>query len=104
MAIYTKTGIMICTDFNRIVHGDRGDYIEFLPLQAIWKNYYIPTEQLWRIGNNTCYYIEYRTVKDYIKIYHQKRIVDYADYRIGFLYVSPNDTVKMKNILSYLHN
>lgn len=37
------------------------------------------------------FFIEYRACpdSDYIKVYFQKRVVDYADYKIGKYYISP---------------
>ena len=85
-------GKILAHGYERVVHGDRGDYVEFtkdqliLPLKSKFgqdipdsilgtENYYfywlVPTEG-----------IEY-------KIYWQIKIVQYADYKIGYYYIEP---------------
>ena len=40
------------------------------------------------------YYAEYRSNDDAdVKVYWQKKAVDYADYRVGLYYISPFDLV-----------
>lgn len=91
----TSTGLHVATGYTRIVIGGRGPYIEFLPNQLIWENLHIPDEQKHRKEHpwkDRVYYAEWRT-KDAsrVKVYEQIRSVDYADYRIGLLYISPFD-------------
>ena len=33
--IYTKSGILFAKEFNRVVHGGRGDYVEFTKEQIL---------------------------------------------------------------------
>jgi len=91
----TKTGLHVATGYTRIVIGGRGPYIEFLPNQLIWDNLHIPDEQKRRKEHpwkDRVYYMEWRTKdKSRVKVYEQIRPVDYADYRIGLLYISPFD-------------
>ena len=87
--LVTKAGILVSSSFTRIVHGGRGAYVEFEEPNVYKENLCIPIEALWRVTNLNCYYIEYRTIGGNIKIYLQKKRVDYADYRIGMYYVSP---------------
>jgi hypothetical protein len=94
---FTKNGIHIATGYRRVVIGGRGPYIEFDPSNIVNKfdTYYIPDDQFWRtMPDSKAYYIEYRT-KDLcnIKIYLQRKTVDYADYKIGMYYISSFDLV-----------
>jgi len=91
----TGTGLHVATGYTRIVIGGRGPYIEFLPNQMIWDSLHIPDEQKHRKEHpwkDPVYYAGWRT-KDAsrVKVYEQSRTVDYADYRIGLLYISPFD-------------
>ena len=91
MLIRTKGYSAIAYGFNRIVHGGRGDYVEFTSEQFRPLGTHIPPEQVWRKFSDVCYYEELRTDGDNVKVYYQKRTVDYADYKIGMYYVSPRD-------------
>ncbi len=92
--IYTlPSRIKISNGFTRVVIGKRGPYIEFDFSQVIKDTLIIPIKEKWRLHSPTAYYIEYRTVPDNIMIYHQKQCVTYADYKIGMLYVAPQDII-----------
>lgn len=91
---YSKSLRFVAKGYVRIVIGKRGPYIEFERKHFDNRsNLEIPEDQKWRIDSKSVYYIEYRShVKiDNIKVYFQKRRVDYADYRIGKYYISPFD-------------
>lgn len=91
--ICTKQGVLVAFDFNRIVYGDRGAYVEFLDEQIYHDAVQIPKEALWRLYGErglSVYYLEYRTV-DNVMVYYQKRRVDYADYTPSRWYISPRD-------------
>jgi hypothetical protein len=91
LIFYTKSNIMLAKGYIRIVIGERGPYIEFERKNFIdFSKLQIPESQKWRLKNNNSFYIEYRS-KDYVKIYFQKRVVNYADYKIGKFYISPFD-------------
>jgi hypothetical protein len=78
--------------YERIVIGDRGPYIEFVKDQILLENMYIPEVETKRLNNNIYYYIEYRSNdSSNVKIYYQKKLVSYADYKIGLFYISPFD-------------
>lgn len=78
--------------FNRIVVGDRGPYVEFLPGQIDTKDIHIPEKELWRLHDRRVYYIEFRTRGiENVMVYYQLRTVSYADYKIGMFYISPYD-------------
>jgi len=94
MRVFTKSGLQIAHDFERIVHGGRGDYIEISPEQMIGMNLYVPKDQMWRFNNSKVYYIEFRTVDvSNVMVYHQMRTVKYADYHIGYFYIDPENVV-----------
>lgn len=95
--LYTlPNAFKIATGYNRIVIGDRGPYVEFLSPQLIEDCFEMPMGETWRIGSQNAYYLEYRTVRDYIKIYHQLKPVDYADYIPYRYYVSPFDLCDLR--------
>lgn len=95
--IFSKGGFQVSTGFSRIVHGGRGAYVEFLDEQMVKDNLYIPSDAEWRLDHQrslhylrSVYYIEYAVKNDpKVKVYFQKKIVDYADYVIGRWYISP---------------
>ncbi len=96
--IKTKNDVLVATDFVRIVHGGRGDYVEFTKDQMILENISIIRDTIWRLSEkwkNRVYYVEYRTT-DNIKIYYQKRLVKYADYKLKHFYIALQD-LKLKN-------
>lgn len=95
---YTRTQkTHVATNYNRVVIGGRGPYIEFELEMLDSKNCFIPKEQEYRIDNDVVYYVELRTNdKDNVKIYIQKRCVSYADYIIGKAYISPFDLTSDK--------
>jgi len=89
---YTKANTLIAVGYVRVVIGERGAYIEFTTEQLKHDVMIIPDDQKWRFlpQFDHCYYHEYRT-KDssWVKIYHQRRTVAYANYRVGLWYISP---------------
>ena len=96
---FTKRGpkesdTFVAMGYERIVFGSRGPYIEFKKDQVIRNNIYIPRDAEWRLDEDQkdkIYYYEYRTKVDNVMIYLQNKIVDYADYKVGFVYISPFD-------------
>jgi hypothetical protein len=87
---YTKSGLLIANGYKRIVIGKRGPYIEFTENQINKDSIFIPSHELWRLTSDMAFYIEYRTPDiQYVKIYYQKKTVNYADYLFEHYYVSP---------------
>jgi hypothetical protein len=91
----TETGLHVATGYIRIVLGGRGPFIEFLPTHVIWDSLQMPDEEKYRLDHpwkDKVFYVEWRT-KDQsnVKIYDQKRTVDYADYKVGLFYISAFD-------------
>lgn len=83
--------MLICKSYIRIVIGDYGAFVEFN--EPNYSAYMIAPGEEYRI-NDPAYKDKVKylwlTIKDNscIKIYYQKKSVDYADYRPGMLYVS----------------
>jgi len=96
--LYSKSGTLLSTGYTRVVIGKRGPYVEFREPQIQIQNFKIPQLEEYRVTNGVSYYIEYRSKDDsYVKLYFQKRIVAYADYKIGRYYISPFDLVMEYN-------
>jgi len=94
MRVFTKSGLQIAHNFERIVHGGRGDYIEIDGEDILGQNIFILDSEMWRLNNHKVYYWDFRSNDvEAIKLYFQRRLVDYADYKIGFWYLDPNDVV-----------
>lgn len=101
--LYTNKGSLIVKRYTRIVIGDYGAFIEF------------ETEDIEKIGSFRIapgqeYRMEdrYKNVKylwftiadgSNIKIYFQKRLVSYADYRINKFYVSVHEVFRRKKFI-----
>lgn len=97
--LYTMCGTLICNDFDRIVVGDYGAFVEFS--EPSEKELFITQPgQEYRekepYRNNVKYL--WLTVDDgcAIKIYKQLRGVTYADYKPGKYYVSVHDVLGEK--------
>jgi len=90
--VYFKDGTFFANDYIRIVHGKRGKYMELLKDQIKIKlkpkyNCELPNNI---IGNEPFYYYWLEPENRTEKIYWQARLVNYADYKIGLYYISPN--------------
>jgi len=91
LPLCTTSMVPIATDFIRVVRGDRGAYVEFYPEQIIAENLHMPEDAKWRIKSKNAYYVEYRTNADNVKIYYQRKLVDYADYKLKLIYIALGD-------------
>lgn len=90
--------LVVAKGYERIVIGKRGPYVEFLDEHVNQASMFVPPDQIWRFRNDFCYYCELRTRDSCrVKIYLQKRPVDYADYRVGRWYISPFDLITDKH-------
>jgi hypothetical protein len=92
MRLFTRSGTLVADGYLRVVIGGRGPYIEF---QTVWQSHMrVPAEELYRFNDPHVYYGEHRSHdKSDVKVYWQKKTVDYADYRVGRYYISPFDLV-----------
>jgi len=88
---YTRTGTLLFKGYTRVVVGDRGPYIEFKDFR--FSVIGIPVGEYSRLWRDV-YYVEYRSRdKSKVKVYKQKKKVNYADYKIGLFYVSLFDLI-----------
>lgn len=89
--LYLKDNTLLASGFNRIVHGKRGDYVEFeidqlcIPLMSKFNQ----TIDMDNPPKDIYYYWLYPEHHKDVKIYLQLKTVKYADYKIGKLYISP---------------
>lgn len=91
---YTRSGALIAKGYMRVCIGARSPYIEFRE-DHIVKG--VLEEQ--KDKKKAHYYFrEYRTVPDHLFVYYQLHPVDYADYRVGFYYISPFDLCSLQGI------
>ena len=95
--LYSKDHELLACGYKRIVVGERGMYLEFKEKDLLMDNFFVPEYEEWRLKNNKCYYIEYRSHFSNIKCYFQKKRVWYADYKIGYYYISALDVFTRKN-------
>jgi hypothetical protein len=90
--LFTKSKTLVCNGYSRVVIGGRGPYVEFSEDQIAMPSFFVPKEQLYRFFDKRIYYMEFRSNdKSNVKLYYQLRTVSYANYKIGMLYISPND-------------
>ena len=95
-ALYTINKTLICNDFNRIVIGDYGAFVEFLSEQANKNVFTIAPGQEYRLlpQYNNVKYIWLTILDDSnIKIYYQRNTVKYADYIPKRYYVSVHEVI-----------
>ena len=97
--LYTKSGILFAKEFVRVVHGGRGDYVEFIKDQILPqlcnKFSKLSDEELLLQGHYYEYLIPCNDSNT--KVYRQLRTVKYADYKIGMYYVSPDLFLNFKD-------
>ncbi len=91
LPISTKAGIPVADKFTRIVHGGRGAYVEFDEDDLYLDKLHVPENQKWRMESSYVPYYGWWETEDGIKVYHQIKPVDYADYKVGMWYISPRD-------------
>ena len=88
----SHSNMHLATGYVRVVIGGRGPYVEFLQKHIEFNNFRIPEEEEYRINDQRAFYVEYRSkCESNVKLYVQKRTVAYADYKIGYCYLSPYD-------------
>lgn len=97
----TKSGSLICNQYDRIVVGDYGAFIEFSE-ENIGNEFIIQPGQEYRVNDKkyskNVKYI-WLTIDDnsQVKIYKQKRKVRYADYLPKKYYVSVHEVLINEN-------
>ena len=93
ISLETADGTVITNGYNRIVIGDYGAFVEFSRVQACMRRLEIKEGQMYRAKDpRYAEHVKYLwlTADDGsdVKVYDQKRPVEYADYKPGMLYVS----------------
>lgn len=86
---YTSSNMPIAKGYNRVVVGDYGPYVEFLPSQINQEKVVNkfkgeptrPLKYIWKITTDTTQ----------TKVYEQLNTVSYADYKKGMFYIDPAD-------------
>ncbi len=89
--LYFKDGIQFASNYIRIVHGDRGKYIELNKSQILIQlkskfNQQLPD----KVSNEQFFYYWLMPIDRTEKIYWQIKTVNYADYKPGLYYISPS--------------
>ena len=108
---YTPKGPIVANGYERILYGDHGPYIEFIPDQVSWeklncvrkgKGYY----NKWFSEDGIMFYEQLRDVKHMPnppkdgnpKAFRGNRKEGYADYKPGMVYVAPDQIRSAKLI------
>jgi hypothetical protein len=88
--LYFLDGVKFASGYERVVHGGRGKYVELVKdeiLVNLRSHFGTPVPET--IKPEPFYYHWLEPVDRNEKIYWQIRTVRYADYKIGYFYVSP---------------
>ena len=94
---YSLSGTPLFEGYVRVVIGERGPYIEFDKDNVIFDNFHITESCEYRKKDKRVYYVEFRSKDDsYVKLYYQKKTVNYADYLIGYYYANPFELTSNK--------
>ena len=102
--LYLKNNsdILFAKEFTRVVHGGRGDYVEFTREQIFPRLFYkFPPEIVYddivefdinNFEKYTGFYYHWLYPEGSVdtKVYFQLRTVKYADYKLYHFYVSPD--------------
>jgi hypothetical protein len=91
----TRDNLLIAEGYNGIVKTDEGEmYYEFEDSHIKKENIHIPARARWRVNSDKAFYVEYRSnCQRNVKLYHQLKLVSYADYKIGRWYISVYDVI-----------
>lgn len=90
-SLYFLDGVQFSNDYERVVHGGRGDYVELTKEQIVVEllskfNKTLPD----KVSDEPFYYFWLHPFGRDEKIYWQIKTVKYADYKIGYYYISPD--------------
>jgi len=98
--IQTDDGNTIATGYNRIVHGDRGSYIEFERKHLNTDAFGPMVDRKKKVGKGAYYdeaNLKDKPQTDQTRLYKQHRPVNYADYQVGKYYIAAdNPYIKVK--------
>lgn len=89
--LYFLDGTQFSSGYERVVHGGKGKYVEFTKEQILVTlkskfNSTLPAE----IDEQPFYYYYLIPEERTEKVYWQIKTVKYADYKIGYYYISPD--------------
>lgn len=89
--LYFKDGTLFASDYQRIVHGERGDYVE-LKKEQIKVNLvsHFKQELPKKLSDEKFYYYWLEPQDRTEKIYWQCNTVNYADYKRDYYYIAPS--------------
>ena len=97
--LYFKDGTLFANGYERVVHGGRGDYVELTKDQIIVNlqsrfGHKLPDT----ITDEEFFYYWLIPEGREEKIYWQCNQVHYADYKIGYYYISPKLLIPFDNV------
>lgn len=93
ISLETTCCTKIANGYTRIVIGDYGAFVEISPEQIFMKQLHVREGQAYRIEDpRYAEHVKYLWYTAYdksdVKVYIQKRTVEYADYKPGMVYIS----------------
>lgn len=95
ITLCTYKNTILSHKYDRIVIGDYGAYFEIAREDILTENLIVPKKQEYRLEpkyKDTVKYFWFTANDDSdIKIYYQKRTVNYADYKVGYCYIDPKE-------------
>lgn len=95
--IFDLRGAKISNGYDRIVVGDYGAFIEINSTDICKENIVVLSGQEFRLDPDFNGKYLWYTTNGSVKIYYQVRTVKYADYKVGFYYVSPTEIKQGEN-------
>jgi len=90
---------MIAKSFERIVIGDYGAFMEIAPEDIARRVLRIQEGQEFRLNGDFKGKYIWLTSNGKNKIYEQLRTVSYADYKVGYFYISPYEIKQSIRVL-----
>jgi hypothetical protein len=90
VSLYFKDDVQFASGYEGVVHGKRGPYVELTKEQILVplkSHFNVPVPE--KIQDEDYYYYWLEPEGRTEKIYWQIKTVKYADYKIGFYYISP---------------
>lgn len=104
--LVSREGTLIANNFDRIVIGHYGAFIEIADEDMIKDNVVVKKGQEYRINDaNYASRVKYQwftcTDNSDCKLYYQQKGVTYADYKPGYWYVSPFEVLDKNELQEY---
>lgn len=96
--LYFKDRVLFANGYERIVYGKRGAYVELTKEQIkVSLKSHFKQEIPEKITTEHFYYYWLEPIDRSEKIYWQCNLVNYADYKINFYYISPKLLIPFEN-------